>query len=45
MLNFEKAKIYGVDKVGSSNPAALIRTDDAVGLNVTVGTTMASPVL
>ena len=39
MLNFEKAKIYGVDKVGSSNPAALIRTDDAVGLNVTVGTT------
>lgn len=37
MLNFEKAKIYGVDKVGSSNPAALIRTDDAVGLNVTVG--------
>lgn len=39
MLNFEKAKIYGVDKVGSSNPAALIRTDDAVGLNVTVDTT------
>ena len=39
MLNFEKAKIYGVDKVGSSNPDALIRTDDAVGLNVTVGTT------
>lgn len=38
MLNFEKAKIYGVDKVGSSNPAALTRTDDAVGLNVTVGT-------
>ena len=37
MLNFEKAKIYGVDKVGSSNPAALTRTDDAVGLNVTVG--------
>lgn len=37
MLNFEKAKIYGVDKVGSSNPSALIRTDDAVGLNVTVG--------
>lgn len=37
MLNFEKAKIYGVDKVGSSNPSALIRTDDAVGLNVSVG--------
>ena len=37
MLNFEKAKIYGVDKVGSSDPAALTRTDDAVGLNVTVG--------
>lgn len=39
MLNFEKAKIYGVDKVGSSNPDALIRTDAAVGLNVTVGAT------
>ncbi|MCM1440996.1 MAG: hypothetical protein NC131_17610, partial [Roseburia sp.] len=37
MLNFEKAKIYGVDKVGSSNPSALTRTDDAIGLNVTVG--------
>lgn len=32
------AKIYGVDKVGSENPDALVRTDDAVGLNVTVGT-------
>ena len=29
--------IYGVDKVGSSNPNALERTDKAVGLNVTVG--------
>lgn len=38
-MNIEKAKIYGVDKVGSSNPAALVRTDDAVGLNYTVGTT------
>ena len=37
MLQFEKAKIYGVDKVGSSNPSALVRTDAAVGLNVTVG--------
>lgn len=37
MLNFEKAKIYGVDKVGSSSPTALTRTDDAVGLNYTVG--------
>lgn len=35
---FEKAKIYGVDKVGSSDPNALIRTDDAIGLNYTVGT-------
>lgn len=31
-------KIYGVDLVGSENPDALVRTDDAVGLNVTVGT-------
>lgn len=38
MLNFEKAKIYGVDKVGSSDPSALTRTDDAVGLTVTVDT-------
>lgn len=37
-MNIEKAKIYGVDKVGSSSPTALTRTDDAVGLNVTVGT-------
>lgn len=38
MLSIEKAKIYGVDKVGSSNPSALVRTDDAVGLGYTVGT-------
>ena len=38
MLGIEKAKIYGVDKVGSSNPSALVRTDDAVGLSYTVGT-------
>lgn len=31
-------KIYGVDLVGSASPSALTRTDDAVGLNVTVGT-------
>ena len=37
MAVLEKAKIYGVDKVGSSNPSALERTDSAVGLNVTVG--------
>lgn len=36
-MNIEKAKIYGVDKVGSYNPSALVRTDDAVGLNYTVG--------
>lgn len=30
--------IYGVDLVGSEDPNALVRTDDAVGLNVTVGT-------
>ena len=34
----ELDKIYGVDLVGSANPNALTRTDDAVGLNVTVGT-------
>ena len=38
-MNIEKAKIYGVDKVGSSTPSALTRTDDAVGLSYTVGTT------
>lgn len=38
-MNIEKAKIYGVDKVGSSTPSALTRTDDAVGLFYTVGTT------
>lgn len=37
MAVLEKAKIYGVDKVGSSDPSALVRTDSAVGLNVTVG--------
>lgn len=30
--------VYGVDLVGSENPSALVRTNDAVGLNVTVGT-------
>lgn len=35
----EKASIYGVDLVGSSDPNALIRTDDAVGLGYTRGTT------
>jgi hypothetical protein len=34
----ELDKIYGVDLVGSENPSALIRTNDAVGLKVTVGT-------
>lgn len=38
-MNIEKAKIYGVDKVGSTTPSALTRTDDAVGLSYTVGTT------
>ncbi len=38
-MNIEKARIYGVDKVGSSTPSALTRTDDAVGLSYTVGTT------
>lgn len=36
-MNIEKAKIYGVDKVGSSNPSAIVRTDDAIGLSYTVG--------
>lgn len=35
----EKALIYGVDKVGSSAPNALLRTDYAVGLSYTVGDT------
>ena len=30
--------IYGVDLVGSKDPNALVRTDKAVGLNITVGT-------
>ena len=34
----ERQKIYGVDLVGSENPSALVRTDDAVGLNVIVHT-------
>ena len=33
----ELSKIYGVDKVGQENPT-LTRTDDAVGLSYTVGT-------
>ena len=37
-MNIEKAKIYGVDKVGSASPSALVRTDDAVGLNISVKT-------
>lgn len=36
-MNIEKAKIYGVDKVGSEAPSALVRTDDAVGLSYAVG--------
>ena len=32
-------KIYGVDLVGSYDPNDLVRTDSAVGLNITVGTT------
>lgn len=32
------AKIYGVDLVGSEDPNALVRTDDAVGLEINVGT-------
>nr|DAF46340.1 MAG TPA: tail collar fiber protein [Podoviridae sp. ctsUe5] len=31
-------KIYGVDNVGAQDPSSLIRTDDAVGLGYTVGT-------
>jgi hypothetical protein len=31
-------KIYGVEGVGAENPSSLTRTDDAVGLNYTVGT-------
>lgn len=30
--------VYGVDLVGSEDPSALVRTNDAIGLNVTVGT-------
>lgn len=33
----KKTYIYGVDRVGSEDPNALVRTDNAVGLNVTVG--------
>lgn len=36
MLFLERAKIYGVDKVGGSSPT-LVRTDDAVGLTYSVG--------
>lgn len=36
LVNVKKAKIYGVDKVGSENPDGLVRTDDAVGLNFTI---------
>lgn len=31
-------KIYGVDGVGAQDPSSLTRTDEAVGLNYTVGT-------
>lgn len=31
-------KIYGVDGVGAENPSSLTRTDEAVGLTYTVGT-------
>lgn len=31
-------KIYGVDGVGAQNPSSLTRTDEAVGLTYTVGT-------
>lgn len=31
-------KIYGVNLVGSEDPSALLRMDDAVGLKITVGT-------
>ena len=30
-------QIYGVGLVGSKEPNALVRTDDAVGLKMTVG--------
>ena len=33
-----KRRIYGVDRVGSQDPNALVRTDAAQGLNITVGT-------
>ena len=36
-ITFEKSRIYGVDGVGQSNPT-LTRTDDAVGLSYSVGT-------
>ena len=36
--NEQLGNVYGVDLVGSEDPNALVRTDDAVGLNVTVGT-------
>lgn len=31
-------KIYGVDGIGTQDPSSLTRTDEAVGLNYTVGT-------
>lgn len=36
-MKIEKAKIYGVDNVGQSNPTPLTRTDSAVGKSYTVG--------
>ena len=33
----KKTYMYGVDRVGSEDPNALVRTDSAQGLNVTVG--------
>lgn len=36
-MKIEKAKIYGVDNVGQSNPTPLTRTDSAVGKTYTVG--------
>lgn len=35
---WRKINIYGVDRVGSQDPSDLMRTDNAVGLNVTVDT-------
>ena len=35
-VTFEKARVYGVDGVGKPTPA-LTRTDDAVGLSVSIG--------